>query len=147
MRTWFVVALALSLLGDVFLMLPVDLFVFGLGAFLLGHVAYTVGLNLHTEGNWLLAIPIPIVAAFLAIRLVRGIRASGEDALVGPVLAYGREWERAGRGRRAPLHGVGRADRRDPVRPAPPVGGRRDHGHLPPRSGRPGPLPRDLVTS
>jgi uncharacterized membrane protein YhhN len=87
-RTWFVVALALSLLGDVFLMLPVDLFVFGLGAFLLGHVAYTVGLNLHTEGNWLLAIPIPIVAAFLAIRLVRGIRASGEDALVGPVLAY-----------------------------------------------------------
>jgi uncharacterized membrane protein YhhN len=88
MRAWFVVALALSLLGDVFLMLPADLFVFGLGAFLLGHIAYTVGLNLHTDGNWLLAIPIPIVAAALAVRLVRGIRRMGEDALVVPVLAY-----------------------------------------------------------
>ena len=58
MRTWFVVALVLSLLGDIFLMLPSDRFVFGLGAFLLGHVAYTVGLNLHTDGLWLLAIPV-----------------------------------------------------------------------------------------
>ncbi len=87
-RTWFVVALGFSLLGDIFLMLPRDRFVFGLGAFLLGHVAYTVGLNLHTEGNWLLAIPVVIVAGVLAARLVRGIRASGEDALLGPVIAY-----------------------------------------------------------
>jgi uncharacterized membrane protein YhhN len=40
---WFVAALVLSLAGDVFLMLPRDLFVFGLGAFLAGHVAYIVG--------------------------------------------------------------------------------------------------------
>jgi uncharacterized membrane protein YhhN len=88
LRTWFVVALAFSLLGDIFLMLPSDKFVFGLGAFLLGHVAYTVGLNLHTEGLWLFAIPIPIVAGALAVRLVRGIRRQGEDALVPPVIAY-----------------------------------------------------------
>ena len=87
-RTWFVVALAFSLLGDVFLMLPSDKFVFGLGAFLLGHVAYTVGLNLHTEGLWLLAIPVPIIAAALAVRLVRGIQRSGEDPLIPPVIAY-----------------------------------------------------------
>ena len=44
MRWWFVAALALSLVGDVFLMLPrEELFVFGLGAFLLAHVAYIVG--------------------------------------------------------------------------------------------------------
>lgn len=44
MRWWFVAALVLSLVGDVFLMLPrEELFVFGLGAFLLGHIAYTVG--------------------------------------------------------------------------------------------------------
>src|SRR5664279_2323390 len=88
MRVWFVAALVFSLLGDIFLMLPGDLFVFGLSAFLVGHLAYTVGLNLHTEGNWLYAIPVVIVAALLATRLVRGIKRSGEDALLGPVIAY-----------------------------------------------------------
>lgn len=88
MRTWFVIALMLSLLGDIFLMLPQDRFVFGLASFLLGHIAYTVGLNLHTDGLWLLAIPVVVIAALLAVRLVRGIRASGQDALLGPVLAY-----------------------------------------------------------
>ena len=87
-RSWFVVALVLSLLGDIFLMLPKDRFVFGLGAFLLGHVAYTVGLNLHTDGLWLIAIPVVVVAAILAVRLVRGIRTSGEDELLAPVVAY-----------------------------------------------------------
>lgn len=88
MRTWFVVALVFSLLGDIFLMLPSDKFVFGLGAFLLGHVAYTVGLNLHTDGLWHLGIPIVLLAAVLAVRLLRGIRTSGESALMGPVIAY-----------------------------------------------------------
>src|SRR3954454_21049560 len=43
-RVWFVIALVCSLAGDVFLMLPRDLFVPGLVAFLLGHIAYVVGL-------------------------------------------------------------------------------------------------------
>src|SRR5690606_25669041 len=42
-RAWFVVALVLSLAGDVFLMLPSDRFVPGLASFLLAHVAYVVG--------------------------------------------------------------------------------------------------------
>jgi uncharacterized membrane protein YhhN len=87
-RTWFVIALVLSLLGDVFLMLPRDRFVFGLGAFLFGHIAYTVGLNLHTEGSWLLSIPVLVVALVLAIRLVRGIRVGGQSDLMAPVIAY-----------------------------------------------------------
>jgi uncharacterized membrane protein YhhN len=87
-RAWFVVALVFSLLGDIFLMLPGDLFVFGLSAFLVGHLAYTVGLNLHTDGDWLFAIPVVIVAALLATRLVRGIKRTGEGALLGPVIAY-----------------------------------------------------------
>jgi uncharacterized membrane protein YhhN len=87
-RAWFVIALVLSLLGDIFLMLPQDRFVFGLASFLLGHVAYIVGLNLHTDGLWLLAIPVVAIAALLAVRLVRGIRTSGQTALLGPVLAY-----------------------------------------------------------
>jgi uncharacterized membrane protein YhhN len=87
-RAWFVVALVLSLLGDVFLMLPRDRFLFGLGSFLLGHVAYTVGLNLHREGEWLYAVPVVLAVALLAVRLVRGIRAGPSPGLVGPVLAY-----------------------------------------------------------
>lgn len=87
-RTWFVIALVFSLLGDIFLMVPREWFVYGLGAFLLGHVAYAVGLNLHTEGLWWIGIPVGIVAGLLAVRLVRSIRAGGEPGLVGPVIAY-----------------------------------------------------------
>src|SRR5438105_61964 len=42
-RGWFIAALALSMLGDVWLMLPRDLFVPGLVSFLLAHLAFTVG--------------------------------------------------------------------------------------------------------
>jgi uncharacterized membrane protein YhhN len=87
-RAWFVAALVLSLAGDVFLMVPRDWFVAGLSAFLLGHVAYAVGLDLHTEGLWWWAVPVVLIAALLAVRLVRGIRRSGQGALVGPVIAY-----------------------------------------------------------
>jgi uncharacterized membrane protein YhhN len=43
-RWWFVAALACCLIGDVLLMLPRDLFVPGLVAFLVGHVLFIVGL-------------------------------------------------------------------------------------------------------
>jgi uncharacterized membrane protein YhhN len=42
-RAWFVAALVLCLAGDVLLMLPRDLFIAGLSAFLLGHLCYIVG--------------------------------------------------------------------------------------------------------
>ena len=87
-RVWFVIALALSLAGDVFLMLPTDAFVPGLASFLLAHVAYVVGLNQVSDGRWLLALPAALIAAVLATRLVRGIRTSGHPELVAPVVAY-----------------------------------------------------------
>ena len=46
-RTWLLVGLVLSTLGDVFLMLPVDAFVPGLASFLLAHLAYLLALNLR----------------------------------------------------------------------------------------------------
>ena len=88
MRTWFVIALVLSLLGDVFLMLPSDAFVAGLTAFLLAHVAYIVGLNQDSAGNWWYAVPVVVLAAFLGRRLVAGIRRSGQPEMVVPVVAY-----------------------------------------------------------
>jgi uncharacterized membrane protein YhhN len=87
-RAWFVVALVLSLLGDVFLMLPSDAFVAGLTSFLLAHIAYVVGLNQDSADNWWLAIPVVVVAAILGRRLLAGIRRSGHPEMVVPVVAY-----------------------------------------------------------
>jgi uncharacterized membrane protein YhhN len=89
-RTWFVVALVLSLAGDIFLMLPGDLFVPGLGSFLLAHVAYVVGLVVAgLEPLGLLAGLIVVVVAFALVGrpLVGGIRRT-EPEMGPPVLAY-----------------------------------------------------------
>jgi uncharacterized membrane protein YhhN len=90
-RTWFVVALVLSLAGDVFLMLPKDLFVFGLGSFLLGHIAYIVGMHVDGVDGLRFLIGIVIVMALLAVigtRVLRGVRAGPDPGLAGPVVAY-----------------------------------------------------------
>jgi uncharacterized membrane protein YhhN len=90
-RTWFVVALLLSLAGDVFLMLPSDRFVAGLASFLLAHVAYVVGLTLHggsAVAVLVAAIPVVIVAGALGARFLRAARAAGHPELVGPLVAY-----------------------------------------------------------
>jgi uncharacterized membrane protein YhhN len=79
-RTWFVVALALSLAGDVFLMLPSDRFVAGLASFLLAHVAYVVGLTVHggSAGALLVAaVPVAAVAGLLGARFLQAARAAG----------------------------------------------------------------------
>jgi uncharacterized membrane protein YhhN len=90
-RTAFVVALVLSLLGDVFLMLPRDMFALGLASFLLGHVAYIVGLRLGPSNAVALgAAAAGVVAAAqgLGLPVVRGLLARGHRELVGPVIAY-----------------------------------------------------------
>lgn len=90
-RTWFVVALTLSLAGDVFLMVPRDLFVPGLASFLLGHLAYIVGLlSLDTSvagfvvGAGIVAAALP----WLGLRILRAVRTGREPELALPVTAY-----------------------------------------------------------
>jgi uncharacterized membrane protein YhhN len=90
-RTWFLVALVLCLVGDVFLMLPQDLFVFGLGAFLLGHVAYVGGML--TDGVSLVGLGIGVLVVLLAVgllgvRILRAVRSGDDPALASPVTAY-----------------------------------------------------------
>jgi uncharacterized membrane protein YhhN len=90
-RTWFVVALVLSLAGDVFLMLPSDRFVAGLASFLFAHVAYVIGLTRHggSAGALLVAaIPVVIVVGALGVRFLRAARGAGHRELVGPLVAY-----------------------------------------------------------
>ena len=83
-RTWFAVALVLSLLGDVFLMLPRDAFVPGLASFLLAHLAYIGGLRLESEGFDPLALVVVGAAVSVASRVLRSV----ERGLFVPVAVY-----------------------------------------------------------
>jgi uncharacterized membrane protein YhhN len=91
-QAWFIAALVLSLVGDVFLMLPRDRLVFGLGAFLVAQVAYTVGFAhgaTGAEGDYVIgAALVALVAVPLVVRFVRALRASGRTELVPPVIVY-----------------------------------------------------------
>lgn len=89
-RAWFIVALVLSLAGDVFLMLEPDQFVAGLASFLGAHLAYIVGLVLAD-----FAIVPGLVAFVVAVALLapigrpilNGARAT-DQRLAIPVAAY-----------------------------------------------------------
>ena len=90
-RTAFVVALILSLAGDVFLMLPRDLFAGGLASFLLAHVAYVYGLRQGPSNTAALvaaSVGVLLLAAVVGRRVVQGVLARGHTELVGPVIAY-----------------------------------------------------------
>jgi uncharacterized membrane protein YhhN len=90
-RTWFVVALVFSLAGDVFLMLPRDLFVPGLVSFLLGHIAYVVGLRVEGAGlgaTMVAAAAVIVVSALVGTPVVRAVRRGAQSELTVPVVAY-----------------------------------------------------------
>jgi uncharacterized membrane protein YhhN len=98
--TTMVAALVLSLIGDVFLMLPEDSpaadrnFVLGLGAFLLAHIAYIAAfVRLHAHGGYAISFMITglvLAGAMFATVGLRVRRAAAEEdpALTVPVLAY-----------------------------------------------------------
>lgn len=95
-RLWFVLGLLLSLAGDVFLMLPEETelplppFLLGLASFLLGHIAYVVGMAGDLDSWAFVAIGLLVVLAaggVVAPRIVAGVRTTSPE-LVVPVLAY-----------------------------------------------------------
>ena len=90
-RTWFVIALSLSLLGDVFLMLAEKYFVLGLGSFLLGHIAYVVGMvidGVEPSRMGVGLILVAVSAAFVGLIILKSVKASEEPELLGPVAVY-----------------------------------------------------------
>src|SRR5947209_9350709 len=89
-RDWFVVALALSMLGDVFLMVPRDLFVAGLASFLLAHIAYVVGFRVDgsSAAAWAEAtVAVLVVDVVLARPVLSAVRRRHGE-LLAPVAAY-----------------------------------------------------------
>jgi uncharacterized membrane protein YhhN len=90
-RAWMVAGLVLSLAGDVFLLFEERFFVFGLGSFLLGHIAYVVGLQLApTSLGWSLMGVVVVLACVAVVgrRIVQGVRTGDHPELLGPVIAY-----------------------------------------------------------
>jgi uncharacterized membrane protein YhhN len=88
-RSWFVVALVCSLVGDVLLMLPKDLFVAGLAAFLVGHVCYVAGFWAHGPGTFaflIWAVAVAVVVTPVARRVLGALRGRRELGL--PVASY-----------------------------------------------------------
>ena len=87
----FVIALLASTAGDVFLMLPGDRFVPGLGSFLVAQILYAVGFLLAGgDGvDYVIgAVVVGIVVVPLAVRFVTALRAASRSALVAPLVAY-----------------------------------------------------------
>jgi uncharacterized membrane protein YhhN len=82
---WLLAALALSLAGDVFLMLPADLFVPGLASFLAAHLAYLGAIEASAPARLAGVAVVAVVAVPLAVRIVRAV---DEAALRPPVVAY-----------------------------------------------------------
>src|SRR3954452_24951792 len=73
-KAWFLVALVLSLVGDVALLLPEQCFLAGLVAFLLALLAYVAGmvqLDLHPPWG---AIIVVVAAAVVGRRILRAVR-------------------------------------------------------------------------
>jgi uncharacterized membrane protein YhhN len=85
---WAIVAgLLFSLAGDVLLMLPYDLFLFGLIAFAVAQVGYTVAFIAGSSfyGNVRAAVPFLLFGVFMAAFLWTGLEA---DGMLIPALAY-----------------------------------------------------------
>lgn len=90
-RAWFVAALGFSLGGDVFLMLRRDLFVAGLGSFLVAHLCYIAGFavaGVSPVRAGAAAIVAVMVASVALRRILWSLDQGSKRALKAPVVAY-----------------------------------------------------------
>lgn len=89
-RVMFIIGLALSMAGDVFLMLPSDRFIAGLGSFFIAHVFYVIGLlALGVDiGGLIVGVLVMLVVLLLVGRRVIAGAGASDRSLVVPVAAY-----------------------------------------------------------
>ena len=84
-RRWISIGLMFSLLGDILLAWPVDLFVFGLGAFLFAHLAYLKAYLVDCRRP---AVPALILALLAGGSLLSVMASQGLGDLLVPVSVY-----------------------------------------------------------
>lgn len=90
-RAWVVLALTLSLVGDVLLLPRLDQFVFGLGAFLVGHLAYAPALApLAASGLTIVIVAVVLLVPALVLgrRIASAAAAQHGDELGRAVTVY-----------------------------------------------------------
>lgn len=85
-RAWLLAGLALSTLGDVFLMLPFDAFVAGLASFLLAHIAYLMALR--QRARWFAAVWPFVLYALVALTVASQLWPGLPAPLRAPVVVY-----------------------------------------------------------
>jgi len=91
---WFGSGILLSLVGDIFLLLPnrAKWFVWGLGAFLLAHLAYIAGFNSPPAPLTALTLGLAAMVGFTVLpyirRLLAALRQNGPDRPREPVRLY-----------------------------------------------------------
>jgi uncharacterized membrane protein YhhN len=87
---WILAALVFSLLGDIFLMLPSDRFVYGLAAFLVAHTCYIAAFwpSIEYPKTYVAGAAVALVSVVLFVRIRRGIMEKGHKRLVIPVALY-----------------------------------------------------------
>ncbi|MEO8602507.1 MAG: lysoplasmalogenase [bacterium] len=82
--TWpLLAALTFSLLGDVYLMLPADLFLPGLLAFLLGHVGFVAAFDATPLSRGIWFVVVLAVSAPLSLRLLRAAPGAALRVAIG----------------------------------------------------------------
>ncbi|MEN8642708.1 lysoplasmalogenase [Pseudomonas sichuanensis] len=84
-RRWIIIGLAFSVLGDILLAIPRDLFVFGLAAFLCAHLAYLRGYCSLTQRP---AYPLLALALLVGGSLFGLLASHGLGPLLIPVALY-----------------------------------------------------------
>jgi len=82
---WLIAALVFSLLGDVYLMLPADLFAPGLVAFLLAHLAYIADFEAPVTWRVIWLVVLLAGSVPLALRIMRAVK---ESALRPAIALY-----------------------------------------------------------
>lgn len=86
--SWYLLAaLTLSLLGDVYLMLPDELFPAGLFAFLLAHLAYVADFDATPTARMVWFVIVAAASAFLALRIIRAVAEPPLRIAVGVYMA------------------------------------------------------------
>ncbi len=90
---WFGVGILFSLLGDVLLMISLDrMFLFGLVAFLLAHIAYVIGFNIPipTVSLWgfVFAVMVGLGGTRIIRRILDSLAAKGQSRMRMPIIVY-----------------------------------------------------------
>lgn len=88
LRPWIIAALVGGLLGDVLLLPEVDRFLFGLVAFLCGHVCYVVAFAMDWNPGWLIAAGVAGLMAMVVLAGLSILRAVASTGMFVPVALY-----------------------------------------------------------